>query len=90
MCCVVDSPSGFVGLFLQRAHPAAAKAGLADAVDAFCEGIDFSPAQTRRVFETARTHKLRVKLHADQLSNLNDAALAAEFGAFRSPHCSPR
>src|SRR4029453_12958868 len=54
--------------------------------DAFCEGIGFTPAQTRRVFEAARAHKLRVKLHADQLSNLNGAALAAEFGALSADH----
>ncbi len=66
--------------------PAAAREGLADAVDAFCEGIGFTPAQTRRVFECARTSGLRVKLHADQLSNLGGAALAAEFGALSADH----
>ena len=66
--------------------PAAAKENLADAVDAFCEGIGFSAAQTRRVFECARAHGLRVKLHADQLSNLGGAALAAEFGALSADH----
>lgn len=66
--------------------PAAAKERLADAVDAFCEGIGFTPAQTRRVFESARTHGLRVKLHADQLSNLGGAALAAEFNALSADH----
>ncbi len=66
--------------------PAAAKEKLADAVDAFCEGIGFSPAQTRRVFECARAHGLRTKLHADQLSNLGGAALAAEFGALSADH----
>jgi len=66
--------------------PAAAHEKLADAVDAFCEGIGFSPAQTRRVFEAARAHGLRVKLHADQLSNLGGAALAAEFGALSADH----
>jgi imidazolonepropionase len=50
--------------------PAIAAEGLADAVDGFCEGIAFSPAQIRRVFEAARDHGLPVKLHADQLSNL--------------------
>ena len=66
--------------------PAAARGGLADAVDAFCEGIGFSPQQTRKVFEAARAHGLRVKLHADQLSNLGGAALAAEFGALSADH----
>jgi imidazolonepropionase len=59
---------------------------LADAVDAFCEGIGFTPAQTRRVFEAARAHGLQVKLHAEQLSNLHGAALAAEFGALSADH----
>jgi imidazolonepropionase len=66
--------------------PIAAQAGLADAVDAFCEKIAFTPAQTRRVFEAARTHGLRVKLHADQLSDLHGAVLAAEFGALSADH----
>ena len=66
--------------------PALHAQGLVDAVDAFCEGIGFTPAQTRRVFEAARSHGLRVKLHADQLSNLNGAALAAEFGALSADH----
>ncbi len=60
--------------------------GLVDAVDAFCEGIGFSPAQTRRVFEAARALGLPVKLHADQLSNLGGAALAAEFGGLSADH----
>jgi imidazolonepropionase len=66
--------------------PAAAGAGLADAVDAFCERIGFSLAQTRRVFEAARAHGLPVKLHAEQLSNQHGAALAAEFGALSADH----
>ena len=60
--------------------------GLVDAVDVFCENIGFSPAQTRRVFETARTLGLPVKLHAEQLSNQGGAALAAEFGALSCDH----
>ncbi|MBT4966377.1 MAG: imidazolonepropionase [Alphaproteobacteria bacterium] len=66
--------------------PAVAAAGLADAVDAFCEGIGFSNAQTRRVFEAARAHGLPVKLHAEQLSDLGGAALAAEFGGLSADH----
>ncbi|WP_374472857.1 imidazolonepropionase [Arenimonas sp.] len=60
--------------------------GLVDAVDAFCEGIGFTPAQTRRMFEAARALDLPVKLHADQLSNLGGAALAAEFGGLSADH----
>ena len=66
--------------------PEAARLGLADAVDAFCENIAFTPAQTRRVFEAARAHGLPVKLHAEQLSNQGGAALAAEFGALSADH----
>jgi imidazolonepropionase len=66
--------------------PEAARLKLADAVDAFCEDIAFTPAQTRRVFEAARTHGLPVKLHAEQLSNQGGAALAAEFGALSADH----
>jgi imidazolonepropionase len=60
--------------------------GLVDAVDAFCEGIGFSPAQVRRVFDAARALGLPVKLHADQLSDLRGAALVAEFGGLSADH----
>ena len=66
--------------------PALAREGLADAVDAFCEGIAFSPEQTARVFAAAKVAGLPVKLHADQLSNLHGAKLAAEFGALSADH----
>ena len=66
--------------------PAIAKEGLADAVDAFCEGIGFTPAQTERVFARARDLGLPVKLHAEQLSNLGGAALAARHGALSADH----
>jgi imidazolonepropionase len=66
--------------------PALAQQGLIDAVDAFCEKIAFTPSETRRVFETARALGLRVKLHADQLSDLGGAALAAEFEALSADH----
>ncbi len=67
---------------LERAHAE----GLVDAVDAFCEGIGFTPAQVRRVFEQARELGLPVKLHAEQLSDLKGAVLAAEFDALSSDH----
>lgn len=70
----------------ERMLPAIAGQGLADAVDAYCEGIGFSPGQTRRVFERARALGLPVKLHADQLSDLGGAALAAGFGALSADH----
>jgi imidazolonepropionase len=59
---------------------------LADAVDAFCEGIAFSPEETARVFDAAKAAGLPVKLHADQLSNLGGAALAARYGALSADH----
>lgn len=66
--------------------PAVAAEGLADAVDAFCEGIGFSAAQVERVFAAARAAGLPVKLHAEQLSNLHGAELAAGFGALSADH----
>ena len=60
--------------------------GLVDAVDAFCDSIGFTPAQTRRVFEAARALNLPVKLHAEQLSDQGGAALAAEFNALSCDH----
>jgi imidazolonepropionase len=81
-----NDPDGYIDLVCREMVPAVAAEGLADAVDAFCEGIGFTPAQTRRVFEAARAHGLPVKLHAEQLSNLNGAALAAEFGGLSADH----
>ena len=66
--------------------PAVAAAKLADAVDAFCEGIAFSPEQVGRLFARARELGLPVKLHADQLSNTHGAALAARCGALSADH----
>lgn len=66
--------------------PAIVAEGLADAVDAFCEGLAFSPEQTALVFAAARKLGLPVKLHADQLSNLHGARLAATFGALSADH----
>lgn len=66
--------------------PAVAAAGLADAVDGFCETIAFSPAQITRFFTAARALGLPVKLHADQLSNLHGAGLAAGFSALSADH----
>src|SRR5690606_39462021 len=60
--------------------------GRVDAVDAFCERIGFTAAQTRRVFEAARALGLPVKLHADQLSDGDGAALVAEFGGLSADH----
>jgi imidazolonepropionase len=66
--------------------PDLARSGLADAVDAFCETIAFTPEQVARVFKTAMAAGLPVRLHADQLSNLHGARLAAEHGALSADH----
>ncbi|HEY8948567.1 MAG TPA: imidazolonepropionase, partial [Rhizomicrobium sp.] len=76
----------YIDLVCNTMMPAVAREKLADAVDAFCEGIAFSAEQTRRVFEAAKTHGFRIKLHADQLSNLHGAELAATFGALSADH----
>lgn len=65
---------------------AAHSEGLVDAVDGFCEGIAFTTAQIARVFEVARELGLPVKLHAEQLSNLGGAKLAASYGALSADH----
>ncbi|WP_309090475.1 imidazolonepropionase [Phenylobacterium sp.] len=80
------NPDAYIDLVCEEMIPAVAEAGLADAVDAFCEGIGFTPAQTERVFQAARVRGLPVKLHAEQLSNLNGAALAAQYGALSADH----
>ncbi len=77
---------GYIDQVCREMIPAVAAEGLADAVDAFCETIAFSPAQVRRVFETAAAHGLRVKIHAEQLSDQGGAALAASFGALSADH----
>ncbi|MDV4146268.1 imidazolonepropionase [Shimia sp. FJ5] len=65
---------------------AAHEQGLVDAVDGFCEGIAFSPTQIARVFDLAKELDLPVKLHAEQLSNLGGAAMAAGYGALSADH----
>lgn len=66
--------------------PAVAGSGLADAVDVFCEGIGFSPAQCERVFRAAQAAGLPLKAHVEQLSDLGGAALAARYGALSVDH----
>jgi imidazolonepropionase len=66
--------------------PAVARSGLADAVDGYCERIAFSLGQAARLFECAGELHLPVKLHADQLSNMHAAALAARYGALSADH----
>jgi imidazolonepropionase len=77
---------GYLRLVCDALIPRVATEGLAEAVDAFCERIAFSAEECARVFEAARAHSLRVKLHADQLSDGGGAQLAARFGALSADH----
>jgi imidazolonepropionase len=79
-------PDDYIGAVCDDMLPALAREGLIDAVDAFCDTIGFSPAQTERVFRTARALSLPVKLHAEQLSDQHGAALAARYGALSADH----
>jgi imidazolonepropionase len=81
-----NDPDGYIDEVCIPALEAAAEEDLADAVDGFCEGIAFTPDQIARVFERATDLALPVKLHAEQLSNLGGAALAASYGALSADH----
>ncbi|MGK5077920.1 imidazolonepropionase [Janthinobacterium sp. HLX7-2] len=76
----------FIDLLCSQMLPLLASEGLVDAVDAFCERIGFTPAQTQRVFEAARALHLPVKLHAEQLSDLGGAALVAGYDGLSADH----
>lgn len=76
----------YIDLICTTMLPAVVEAGLADAVDAFCESIAFSPDQVARLFTAAQALGLPVKLHADQLTDGGGAALAARFGALSADH----
>jgi len=76
----------YIDLVCSEMLPAIASEGLADAVDGFCEGIGFSLDQIERVFQAATELGLPVKLHAEQLSDLGGAALAARYGALSADH----
>jgi imidazolonepropionase len=79
-------PDDYIDLVCHTIIPEAAAAGLADAVDAFCEHLAFSPAQVERVFNAAEQAGLPVKLHAEQLSALGGSALAARHHALSADH----
>lgn len=78
--------AGFIAKVADEILPAVAAEGLADAVDGFCEGIAFSPEEIALVFDAAKAAGLPVKLHADQLSDLGGAALAARYSALSADH----
>ena len=81
-----DNSDGYIDLVCNDMIPKIAELGLADCVDAFCENIGFSYAQTQRVFKAAQQHGLKVKLHAEQLSDQSGAGLAADYNALSADH----
>jgi len=81
-----NNPDAYVDLVCEQLLPAVADGNLADAVDAYCETIAFSASRVARIFHAAQTFGLPVRLHADQLSDGNGAALAAKFGALSADH----
>lgn len=82
----IDKREDYVALICDEVLPTLAAEGLVDAVDAFCETIGFSHAETRRLFDRAKQLGLPVKLHAEQLSDMHGAALVAEYGGLSADH----
>ncbi|WP_029087637.1 imidazolonepropionase [Brevundimonas aveniformis] len=78
--------AAYLDMAIDDILPAAAKAGLVDAIDAYCEPIAFTPDEVARLFDKAQTLNLPVKLHADQLSDSDGAALAARYNALSADH----
>jgi imidazolonepropionase len=83
---MAGNKAGYIDAVCNEMLPVIAAEGLADAVDAFCESIAFSVEEITRVFAQAQASSLPVRLHADQLSNLHGAALAARFHALSADH----
>ncbi len=81
-----DRRAHYVGEIVDKLIPEVAKAKLATSVDAFCETIAFTPEEVERLFKAAAHHGLRVRLHAEQLSNQHGAALAAQYRALSADH----
>ena len=81
-----DRRAHYVSEIVDKLIPAAAKQGLATSIDAFCESIAFTPAEVERLFKAAAHHGLRVRLHAEQLSNQHGASLAAQYRALSADH----
>jgi imidazolonepropionase len=81
-----DRRAHYVSEIVDKLVPAAAKHGLASSVDAFCDTIAFTPDEVERLFKAAAHHGLRVRLHAEQLSNQHGAALAAKYHALSADH----
>jgi imidazolonepropionase len=81
-----DRRAHYVSEVVDRLIPEAARQGLATSVDAFCDTIAFTPQEVERLFKAAAHHGLRVRLHAEQLSNQHGAALAAKYHALSADH----
>lgn len=81
-----DQADAYIDEIVTHILPTLAAEGLVDAVDAFCESVGFSPAQTERVFKAAQKLQLPIKLHAEQLSNQHGSALAASYQALSCDH----
>ncbi len=81
-----DRRAHYVSEIVDKLIPAAARQGIATSVDAFCENIAFTPDEVERLFKAAGHHGLRVRLHAEQLSNQHGAALAAQYRALSADH----
>lgn len=81
-----DRRAHYVGEIVDKLIPAAAKQGVATSVDAFCDTIAFTPEEVERLFKAAAHHGLRVRLHAEQLSNQRGAELAAQYRALSADH----
>jgi imidazolonepropionase len=81
-----NDPDGYIDLVIQIMLPGVKAQGIATAVDAFCEPIAFTLTQTKKVFEKAKDLGFNIKLHAEQLSDSNGAALASEFNALSCDH----
>jgi imidazolonepropionase len=81
-----DRRAHYVTEIVDKLIPLAAKSGLATSVDAFCDTIAFTPEEVERLFKAAAHHGLRVRLHAEQLSNQRGAALAAQYRALSADH----
>lgn len=79
-------PEAYLDLLIDQMLPAVAEQKIATAVDAYCEGIGFSPSQVERLFEAAGRYGFKLKLHAEQFSNLGGVALAARWGALSADH----
>ena len=81
-----DDRSGYIDLICETMIPRVMDEGLADGIDAFCEGIAFTPQECERVFAVGTRHGLPIRVHADQLSDSGGAALAARVGALSADH----